>query len=140
MTTFREEAPTPVVVLAIDSRVLGIDPGTGEVRWDYSPGGLASAATALLVTPNHVFAASNKRLVCLDYPTGDLRWQADIPAGRAVLLLDGGRLFVSTSSGQADCFSIDGQHLWQNKLKGKGIGSVAIGLPGSVMQADESHH
>jgi outer membrane protein assembly factor BamB len=139
MTTFREGAPTPVVVLAIESRVLGIEPGTGEVRWEHNLASLSSTPTALLITPNHVFAAANNKLYCLEYPTGTLLWKAEVPNGRAVLLLDGGRLFVSTSSGKIECYTLDGQRLWQNPLKGKGTGAVAIGVPGNVMQADEHH-
>ncbi len=138
MATFSESAPTPVVVLAIADRIIGLDPGTGELRWNRKLGGLSSSTTALLLTPNHIFAASWSKLSCLEYPSGELRWQADIPGGRAVLVLDGGRLYVSTTSGKLDCFTIDGQHLWQNALKGMGTGSVAIGVPGNVMQADES--
>ncbi len=137
MTTYRESAPTAVVVLAICERILGIDPATGEVRWTQKLAWGGLAAAALLVTPNHIFAAINSKVACFDYPTGEPRWTADIPSGRPVLLLDSGRLYVSTSSGRLDCFSIDGQHLWQNPLKGMGQGCVAIGVPGNVMQADK---
>jgi outer membrane protein assembly factor BamB len=136
MTTYREGAPTPVVVLAIGDRLLGIDPSTGDVRWEYqiAPGG---HAVSLLMTPNTIYAACGPTLACLEYPTGEPRWTADVPLGRAVLLLEGGRLYVATDSGKLDCFTLDGQHLWQNPLKGKGTGCVALGVPGNVMQADE---
>jgi outer membrane protein assembly factor BamB len=137
MTMYREGAPTPVVVLAISDRILGIDPSTGDVRWDYQIQGAGAHPLSLLITPNRIYAACAPALACLEYPTGEPLWTANVPLGRAVLLLEGGRLYVATGAGKLDCFTLDGQHLWQNSLKGKGTGPVALGVPGNVMQADE---
>ncbi len=136
--TYRESAPSPVVVLAIDDRIFGIEPSSGEIRWEHEViPGITSATTTMLITPTAVFACAGGKLDCVAYPTGELRWTAKVPGGRAAMLLEGGCLFVATSSGKLDCFTLDGQHLWQNPLKGKGTGYAALGVPGNVMQADD---
>jgi outer membrane protein assembly factor BamB len=134
--TYREGEPAPVIIAAFGGRVLGLDPGTGEVRWEQLIE-TTGYACSLLVTNSTIYTCGVKKLVCLDYPTGAVRWTADMPRGRGTLLLEGGRLFVATSSGEIDCFSLDGQRLWHNPLKGKGNGAVALGTPGNVMQADD---
>ena len=135
MDAYRESGPPPVVVMTVGGKVLGVDASSGELRWEHDLEG--SSATSLQVTMSRVYVCSLTTLVCLDYPSGAVRWKEKL-GGRATLILEGGRLYVATTYGELDCYSLDGLRLWHNPLKGKGRGSVAVGVPGNVTQADES--
>jgi outer membrane protein assembly factor BamB len=132
---YRDGEPAPVIVAALGGQVLGIDAATGEVRWEQEIED-TQGACALLVTNSTIYACSASALVCLDYPSGARRWTASTSRGRGTLLLEGGRLFVGTSRGEVECFSLDGRRLWHNRLPNRGLGVIALGVPGNVMQAD----
>lgn len=52
------------------------------------------------------------------------------------MLVDGGHVYVARG-GEVTCFTTQGQVVWFNPFKGKGTGSIALGLPGNVRQADD---
>jgi outer membrane protein assembly factor BamB len=136
MSTYRVAGPPPVLVAAFGGRMYGIDPPTGRILWERELDIAGNPAT-LLLTPDTIFAASYSNLVCLRYPTGDVLWTtAKRTVGRSTMLLEGGLIFVGTA-GEMECFSLTGQSLWHEKFKGKGVGEVALGVPGNVAQADE---
>jgi outer membrane protein assembly factor BamB len=122
----------PILVMAIGGTILGIEPATGEVAWTY-PLASAQEPAALLVTETRIFCCSTPRLACLEYPTGQELWTASVAngVGPCLSLVDG-RLFVTSFRGELECFTVDGQPLWHNKLKGKGTGGGVLGVPGRV--------
>ncbi|MGK4004948.1 PQQ-binding-like beta-propeller repeat protein [Sorangium sp. So ce1036] len=137
MSEYRTTAAAPVLVAAFLGQIFGVDPVTGRVLWEHKQDGAGFSSTALLITPAAIYAATISSVVCLQYPTGELLWQAQTATqGRATLLLEGDRLFVA-KQGEIECFSLTGQSLWHNRFKGKGIGPVALGVLGSVAQSDD---
>ncbi|AUX42552.1 hypothetical protein SOCE26_039850 [Sorangium cellulosum] len=139
MSQYREIAAPPVVVAAFVGQIFGVDPVTGQVIWEHKLDSGTGASTALLITPEVIYAASFSTVACLRYPTGELLWHAKtIVLGRATLLLEGHRLFVA-KQGEIECFSLAGQSLWHNRFKGKGLGPVAMGVPHNVVQSDDEN-
>jgi outer membrane protein assembly factor BamB len=125
------------VVVAFSGRVFGLDPASGAIVWEHEID-TAGNATALAITETHVYAASFRELTCFRYPSGELAWTVSTTKiGRTTLLLEDDKLLVA-KAGEVECFTLDGKQLWHNRFKGKGIGYVSIGVPGNVMQADES--
>ncbi|AUX32111.1 MULTISPECIES: PQQ-binding-like beta-propeller repeat protein [Sorangium] len=136
MSEYRTTAAAPVLVAAFLGQIFGVDPVTGRVLWEHKQGA-GYLSTALLITPAAIYAASMTNVACLRYPTGELLWEAKTAThGRATLLLEGDRLFVA-KQGEIECFSVTGQSLWHNRFKGKGMGPVALGVPGNVAQSDD---
>jgi outer membrane protein assembly factor BamB len=126
-----------LLVSAFSGHVFGVDPGSGEVRWEHELD-MAGNATAVVLTRDAVFAATFSMLSMIRYPSGELVWSVPTSAsGRATLLLDDDRLFVA-KRGEIEAFALDGKTLWRNRFKGKGLGSVVLGVPGNVAQADDA--
>lgn len=136
MSTYRETAHAPTLVVALSGNVFGLDPDTGTVLWEHELD-QAGNPTALILTETFIYAATFRTLSCLRYPTGKLVWSVDTQeTGRATLLLQGDRLLVA-KAGVIECFSLSGKVLWLNGFKGKGQGEIALGYPGNVAQADQ---
>ena len=74
-----------------------------------------------------VFVGLNGYVVALDRDTGEIVWTTSVGKGGYVsLLLDGDRL-IASRNGYIDCFDPrDGRVLWQNPLKGYGLGVAAL--------------
>ncbi|WP_438001586.1 PQQ-binding-like beta-propeller repeat protein [Sorangium sp. So ce185] len=137
MSEYRTTAAAPVLVAAFLGQIFGVDPVTGRVLWERKQDGAGYSSTALLITPEAIYAATFNGVACLRYPTGELLWEVKTTTlGRATLLLEGDRLFVA-KQGEIECFSLTGQSLWHNRFKGKGLGPVALGVPGNVAQSDD---
>ena len=135
MSAYREQPMPPVLVVAFNGRVFGVDLATGEARWEHNLSGVESPA--ILVTSDAIYAASERKLTCLRYPDGKRLWSVDVSAGgRATLLLEGDRIVVA-HQGEVACFTRDGARTWHNAFTGKGVGVVALGTPGNVAQADQ---
>ena len=135
MQDYRTASPSPVLVVAFGSRVLGLDPARGAVVWKHELTGTASEIF-LVVTPTLVVAVGYVGIACFRYPTGEKLWSADsATSGRPTVLLDGDRLFVGRM-GEVECWSLSGTRLWHEPFKGFGMGPVAIGVPDRVAQAD----
>lgn len=75
-----------------------------------------------------VFASFNSRVVALDRETGELIWKWKSPKGTGlpVILLDGDRLIVSVQGYMYCLDPVTGDELWQNPLKGLGIGTPCL--------------
>lgn len=126
-----------VLVVGLRGRVIGLDRMTGVVRWESAKE--ADGEVFLALGYGVVIAATsfNKVLVCLDYLTGERRWQVETTGrGRATILLEPDQI-VCVRSGYLDCFLPDGRRLWSQPLQGRGEGRAALGYPGNVAQADE---
>lgn len=140
--SYREsyEENRSVLVLAISGHVVGIDTTTGQERWRNDLKGGGYGVVELEIRAGLVFATAQlAHVYCLDYLTGETRWVADASRqGRGTMLVDGERVIVA-KGGVVDCFTLGGQRLWTQELRGLGTGAVAMGLPGNVRQADATH-
>lgn len=76
-----------------------------------------------------VFLGFNSRVIALDRNTGEVLWMWKSPKGRSsyvAVLLDGDKLIASVQ-GYTYCLDpLDGKPLWQNPLKGTGIGIPSL--------------
>jgi hypothetical protein len=132
------EPDRSILVVALSGNVYGIDRASGEVRWsnDLRGGGIAEVFLAIGYGVV-VVSAFGSRLFCLDYLTGQTRWEHTTKTtGRATILLEPDQI-VCAKGGYVDCFGPDGRLLWQQPLKGAGVGRIALGYPGNVAQADD---
>lgn len=132
------DSDRPVLVVAFNGRVFGLDARTGQRVWshDIKPG---HGEVELVVQPNRVFAAAGRTLVCLAYPTGELLGKTTLPGtyeSRPTMMANGDLLYVATG-GELTCVDAAGRALWHEPFVGKGLGSIALGFPGDVRQADE---
>jgi outer membrane protein assembly factor BamB len=139
---YRQNAAPPerdrsILVVGLNGRVFGLDRATGAIRWRVQLPGVRSEV-ALAVDYGVVIASSHGGgLHCLDYLTGAVRWsEVTRDTGRATILIEPDQI-VCIKDGYIDCFSPDGERLWQQPLKGEGIGRAALGYPGNVVQADD---
>jgi outer membrane protein assembly factor BamB len=114
-----------------------MDRFTGEHRFEHALDRLGEVELAVL--GDRIYATTGKTLYCFEYPTGVLLGTAAIPGkypGRPTLLLDNGLVIVATR-GEVSCFDDKGQLLWFDPLPDRGVGSVALGFPDNVRQADD---
>jgi outer membrane protein assembly factor BamB len=75
-----------------------------------------------------IFVGFNSRVGALDRDSGQLVWQWKCAQGTGIpiLLLDGDRLIVSVQ-GYTYCLDpLTGAQIWQNPLKGMGLGTPCL--------------
>lgn len=135
------DAPGPLLIVAFRERVFGMDRVTGAVRWRAEVGPhVNTAVVELAVDEDVVVACSPHRLTFIDYATGAIRKRIDredrATGGRPVMLIDGEQVFIG-GPGSVACYTRLGDLLWDEGFKGEGYGSVALGVPHRVRQADE---
>jgi outer membrane protein assembly factor BamB len=126
----------PIVVVAFNGRIFGMNPTSGERAWSYEVG---SFGVRIAFSDDRVFAINITTIICLDYRTGVEQWKAEwkcpATATDASLLVQDERVFIG-GGGTVTCYSaVDGKQLWRDEYKGQGHGSVSIGVPGNVAQA-----
>ncbi len=83
---------------------------------------------ATMTLEDLVFVGFNSQVVALDRYTGELAWlwKAAEGSGYAAVLVDGDRLIVSVQ-GYTYCLDpLSGQVVWQNPLKGMGVGTPCV--------------
>lgn len=144
--TYRTDAAPPqpdrsILVVALDGRVHGLERESGRIVWQNGLSGGGYGPVFIAVGYGVVIASANgNRVFCLDYLTGEIRWERTTQsAGRATILIEPDCV-VCVKRGYVDCFGIDGAVRWQEGLQGAGVGHAALGFPGNVAQADETHH
>jgi hypothetical protein len=128
-----------LIVAAVGGKVLGIDAMTGQVRWENGMEGGGYGEVGLAIANDRiVVSAARGKVFCLAYPSGAELWTAKTSSmGRATILIEG-ELVLVAKSGKLDCFDLaTGEERWSQPLPRTGYGSVAIGAPGNVVQADE---
>lgn len=127
-----------MLVVGLNGRLMAFDAHSGASRWEHKlPTG--HGEVEVLVHEGRVYASSGFQLMCISYPDGRLLGTIDLPGtykGRPTMLLEGCRLYVGLL-GEICCFDLDGQLLWHDGLAGKGVGSVSLGFPDNVRQADD---
>jgi outer membrane protein assembly factor BamB len=140
MGAYDTVADDPILVIGIGDSVLGLDRRSGERRWVAKD--LGSGVTVeIQVDEARVFAVVGQELTLLDYQTGAVLGRVTLPTPapyRPTMLSDRDHLYVACG-GEVACVHIaTGRVLWHDNLKGFGIRSVALGLPGRVRQSDET--
>jgi outer membrane protein assembly factor BamB len=132
------ESPAPHAIVALNGKVYAIDASTGELRWQNELKGSGYGAPALAITKSRVFVSAHGSAIhCLDYSTGQPIWTENATSsGRASILIHDGRVYVA-KGGSLDCYTLDGRKVFSQPLRGAGVGPVALGFPGKVVQADE---
>jgi outer membrane protein assembly factor BamB len=141
--TYREAAVAPepdrsILVVALSGRLIGIDRETGDVRWENEMVGGGRGEVFIAIGYGVVIASAyGAKIFCVDYLTGATRWeQSTHSSGRASIIIEPDRI-VCAKAGYLDCYAPDGKFLWQQPLRGQGMGRVALGFPGNVAQADD---
>ena len=132
------EEAAPLLIVALDGRVVAVDVETGEEEWRSDLPGAGLGPVSLGVTKRSVYASAGSRLFRLDYTTGETLWEvrlAGLVGRRSTILLDGDRVYVARG-GELTCVTPKGELLWTQGLAGTGTGSAALGVPGNVSQAD----
>lgn len=127
------------MVAAFGGKVFGVDRATGAVRWrvvveEYG------AEVEIAIEAGVVVACSSSMLTFVRYATGQVLRQVKLVGEyprRPIMLVDQGQVLVARN-GEVACYSLTGDPLWQQPFDRQGLGSVALGLPGLVRQADEN--
>jgi outer membrane protein assembly factor BamB len=86
-----------------------------------------------------VFAGFNRRVLALDRYTGEIVWKWKAPEGTGfvTVMLDGDRLIVSVNGYMYCLDPLFGQVVWNNPLKGLGVGVTSLtSVRGSVNGAE----
>ena len=133
--------PEPeIVVVAMNHTLFGLDRATGAIVWQSEIERGQRGAVALAIVGQLVIASPlGYGIHAFDLRTGFSAWTADTTsAGRATLLVDRDRV-VCAKAGHIDCVALaDGKLLWSQPLTDHGQGWASLGVPGNVVQADES--
>lgn len=126
----------PLVVSSFNKRLVAHHAHTGQRVWEFDTG--LPHDGRLLVEYALVIYAYGSDLLCLDYPTGALRWKAKLPVFSPLLVVFAGCV-VATASGEAVGVDVrTGALLWHDELQGYGLSSGAMAAPGVAAQVD--HH
>lgn len=127
-----------LLLVALGGKLVALDHSSGAIRWEDGLKGGGYGEVALASAHGRVVAsAQSAKVFCYRYATGELVWTASTSSmGRASIVIEGDKVFVA-KGGEIDCFSLDGAKLWTQALKGKGIGTAAIGFPGNIVQGDD---
>ncbi len=135
------ELDRSILVVGLRGRILGLDRSTGVLRWenklglDVGKGAYREVALEMRYGAVIVSGFTNT-IYRIDYQSGNTLWKAYTSAsGPATIVIEADCVIVA-KDGYLDCFSLDGESLWKQPLSGKGHGSVALGFPGNVQQAE----
>ncbi len=124
-------------MVAFGGRVFGLEPSSGAVIWENPMG--THGDVEILIHRGRVYATDGLSLRCFDYRTGASFGGTEIPdqyPGRPSMVIERDQIFIG-SEGEVTCFDLNGQRLWSQGFKGKGVGRVTLGFPGNVRQADD---
>ena len=135
-----EDLDRPLLIIALLDQVIALDRRSGEARWQHKLAQFGSAVEIQIVGGRVFAVTSNGHLYGFDYLDGSRLFSVKLSGsylGRPTMLVDADHLYIA-KGGEIVCLDFEGKELWFNGLPGKGVGPVALGLPGNVRQADLS--
>lgn len=133
----QQPSTPPLVVMSLGARLVAMNAHTGQRAWEHEVP-LSTLGARLFVEQGLVIYAGGGGLVCLDYLSGTLRWQATLGSVDGRILLFAGCI-ICLIMGEAWCLNIQtGAQIWHEPFKGYGKISGAIAAPGVSAQVD--HH
>jgi outer membrane protein assembly factor BamB len=127
-----------VLVTAFSNQIFGVDIASGQIVWQVVPPS-GYGEVELAIEEGVVIAANANCVTFIDYASGHVHASVPIPGEygrRPTMIVSGGRVFVARN-GEVSCLTTRGQPVWVQPFTGKGIGSVALGVPGNIRQADD---
>jgi len=126
-----------VLVVSFGVKVFGIDRWTGAPRWEVDLG--VHGEADLHIVADVVIAVTSSDILFLDYRSGGVHAKVNLGVEyerRPTSIVDEGHVYVGTN-GELVCFTLQGHRVWHQPFTGKGVGSMALALPGNVRQADD---
>lgn len=126
------QAALPVLVVAFNGNVYGLDPPTGRELWHYE---LEAAVPGVAFDGGRVYVTGYEGiLAALDYVTGREIWRVKTAFSglKSSIVAQGGLVFVGWL-GEVECYTHEGRRLWANPFKGKGYSETALGFPGNFV-------
>lgn len=127
-----------LLITAFNSTVFGVDRQTGQIVWHRSVAQTPSTIE-LAIMENVVVAIASRSITFLDYATGMIHKATPVVGeylgARPVCLIDGPHIYVG-ANGELSCYTSRGDLVWVQPFTGHGFGSLALGLPGNIRQAD----
>jgi hypothetical protein len=131
---------TSILVTAFLAKVFGIDRVTGAIRWKVAlDQAINDDVVELAIGGGVVVAVSRNFIAFIDYATGRVLKHVERAGdykGRASMIVHGEQIMIG-GQGQVECYTNAGDLVWVQGFKGEGTGSVALGVPGIVRQADD---
>lgn len=127
-----------VLVTAFSNQIYGLDPASGQILWAFQPPN-GYGEVEIAIEEGVVIAANSAVVAFLDYQTGQPLAVVPIPgeySRRPTMIVQGGYVYVGRN-GEVSCLTTRGHAVWAQPFTGKGMGSVALGLPGNIRQADD---
>lgn len=131
------ESNRSLVVVAFRGKLFANERMTGRRVWRTPIDGANNdTPIELAIGENVVVACSLNTLSFVEYTTGRLLASVQRSEnGRPTMLIDGEQLLVA-GLGVVTCYTLGGQLLWRDGFAGEGYGTVTMGFPGNVRQAD----
>ena len=81
-----------------------------------------------------IYVGIKGRVLALDYNTGTILWQTSLAGAYFVNVVDDGNRVFALSQGEAYCLdAASGAIMWHNPLKGSGIGTGSLVVPGRLV-------
>jgi len=133
---------TNVLVVAMRNRVLGMNAATGARLWQFTfpTEGFMEKIVRLAIAGDTLYAVNWRLLVCIHIPTGQVVGQVETARPPlytpGTLLVTPDRIVLGSGAGPVQCFSREGQLLWQDDFADVEYGQVALALGDQVVQAD----
>lgn len=127
-----------LLITAFNGSLFAVDRASGEVRWQVLdiPGyGIFEIA----IEDGIIIAVSDKSLAFVDYLTGRKIKVVAVEGThtrRPTIVVEGGCVYIGRD-GELACYTTQGELVWHQPFKGRGFGSMALGFPGNLRQADD---
>ncbi|HIF33487.1 MAG TPA: pyrrolo-quinoline quinone [Planctomycetes bacterium] len=127
LTAVGSDAPSGVL-LQSPSGLTAVDAATGSVLWTHESG--CDGTSSSVSRPGRIYFPSSDGITALDTTKREPEtiWNARrLRPGAASTIVDGNQVYAVNRSGVLTCASaVDGQQLWQQRLKGSFWGTPAI--------------
>jgi outer membrane protein assembly factor BamB len=127
-----------VLISAFNNKIFGVNRQNGQLLWQVELGAGYGPTVDIAIIDNVVVAVCGATLSFIEYRTGRVYKEVKLagePSSRPTLLIDGQHVYVA-SDGELGCYTSAGDLVWFQPFKGHGHGTMALGLPGNIRQAD----